>query len=154
MSAEEQSLQENIDSLVEHTEQVLQSELDGWVQQMQKPWPTCAKGKSQHLRRRKTGNRASQRPRLSLTYLTNSLEEVTNLETEKPAEMLNLLRKPARISNRLRKTLTGAVTPAQLHHQPLKGKMIRNRDQPGFARGRAVRRTRVGIDILNARVAG
>lgn len=35
LSAEEQSLQENIDSLVDHTEQVLQSELDGWVQQMQ-----------------------------------------------------------------------------------------------------------------------
>ncbi|HEX8142867.1 MAG TPA: DUF4231 domain-containing protein [Pyrinomonadaceae bacterium] len=35
LSAEEQSQQQNIDSLVEHTEQVLQSELDGWVQQMQ-----------------------------------------------------------------------------------------------------------------------
>ena len=34
-SAEEQSRQENIDSLVEHTEQVLESELDGWGQQMQ-----------------------------------------------------------------------------------------------------------------------
>jgi SLOG in TRPM, prokaryote/SMODS and SLOG-associating 2TM effector domain 1/IPT/TIG domain/Protein of unknown function (DUF4231) len=31
----EQAKQENLDSLVEHTEQVLQSELDGWVQQMQ-----------------------------------------------------------------------------------------------------------------------
>lgn len=35
LSAEEQSLQLNINSLVAHTEQVLQSELDGWVQQMQ-----------------------------------------------------------------------------------------------------------------------
>jgi len=35
LPAEDQSKQENIDSLVEHTEQVLQSELDGWVQQMQ-----------------------------------------------------------------------------------------------------------------------
>ncbi|MFL6276479.1 MAG: DUF4231 domain-containing protein [Blastocatellia bacterium] len=35
LSAEDQSKQENLDSLVEHTEQVLQSELDGWVQQMQ-----------------------------------------------------------------------------------------------------------------------
>jgi hypothetical protein len=35
LSAEEQAQQTNIDSLVEHTEQVLQSELDGWVQQMQ-----------------------------------------------------------------------------------------------------------------------
>lgn len=35
LPAEDQAKQENIDSLVEHTEQVLQSELDGWVQQMQ-----------------------------------------------------------------------------------------------------------------------
>ena len=35
LSAEEQAQQANIDSLVDHTEQVLQSELDGWVQQMQ-----------------------------------------------------------------------------------------------------------------------
>ena len=35
LSSEEQSKQENIDSLVEHTEQVLQTELDGWIQQMQ-----------------------------------------------------------------------------------------------------------------------
>ena len=35
LSAEEQARPENIDSLVEHTEHVLQSEADGWVQQMQ-----------------------------------------------------------------------------------------------------------------------
>jgi hypothetical protein len=35
LSAEDQADQQNIDSLVEHTERVLQSELDGWVQQMQ-----------------------------------------------------------------------------------------------------------------------
>jgi hypothetical protein len=35
LSAEEQARQPNIDSLVEHTEQALQSESDGWVQQMQ-----------------------------------------------------------------------------------------------------------------------
>jgi hypothetical protein len=35
LSAENQAEQENINSLVNHTEQVLQSELDGWVQQMQ-----------------------------------------------------------------------------------------------------------------------
>ncbi|HKQ03960.1 MAG TPA: DUF4231 domain-containing protein [Blastocatellia bacterium] len=35
LPAEDQSKQENLDLLVEHTEQVLQSELDGWVQQMQ-----------------------------------------------------------------------------------------------------------------------
>ena len=108
------------------------------------PWPSCAKGKSQHLRRRKTGNRASQRPRLSLTCLKNGLEEMANLETEKPTEMLNLVRKPARISNRLRKIVMRAVAQAQLHHQPLMEKMITNRDlivsSPALPRG-AVGRT-------------
>jgi hypothetical protein len=44
LSAEEQALQKNIDSLVEHTEQVLQSELDGWVQQMQNSLAELRKG--------------------------------------------------------------------------------------------------------------
>ena len=35
LSAEEQARPENVKTLVEHTEQVLESELDGWVQQMQ-----------------------------------------------------------------------------------------------------------------------
>jgi hypothetical protein len=35
LSAEEQARQENIDALVNHTEKVLESELDGWIQQMQ-----------------------------------------------------------------------------------------------------------------------
>src|SRR6185295_7083719 len=33
--ADQQARQENVDTLVKHTEDVLQSELDGWVQQMQ-----------------------------------------------------------------------------------------------------------------------
>lgn len=44
LSAGEQSLPKNIDSLVEHTEQVLQSELDGWVQQMQNALAELRKG--------------------------------------------------------------------------------------------------------------
>lgn len=35
LPSEQQALQGNIDSLVAHTEQVLQSEMDGWIQQMQ-----------------------------------------------------------------------------------------------------------------------
>jgi Skp family chaperone for outer membrane proteins len=35
LPAEEQVKQENVDALVGHTEKVLQSELDGWIQQMQ-----------------------------------------------------------------------------------------------------------------------
>ncbi|HEV2825992.1 MAG TPA: DUF4231 domain-containing protein [Pyrinomonadaceae bacterium] len=35
LPAEDQTKQENLDTLVKHTEDVLQSELDGWVQQMQ-----------------------------------------------------------------------------------------------------------------------
>lgn len=46
LSAEEQSQQVNIDSLVEHTEQVLQSELDGWIQQMQNSLAELRKGQA------------------------------------------------------------------------------------------------------------
>jgi hydroxypyruvate isomerase len=35
LPTEEQEKQDNIDALVDHTEKVLQSELDGWIQQMQ-----------------------------------------------------------------------------------------------------------------------
>jgi hypothetical protein len=35
LPAEDQAKQENVNTLVKHTEQVLESELDGWVQQMQ-----------------------------------------------------------------------------------------------------------------------
>jgi len=35
LPAADQAKQENLDTLVQHTEQVMQSELDGWVQQMQ-----------------------------------------------------------------------------------------------------------------------
>ena len=44
LSSEEQARQINIDSLVEHTEQVLQSELDGWIQQMQNALAELRKG--------------------------------------------------------------------------------------------------------------
>jgi hypothetical protein len=44
LSSEEQARQVNIDSLVEHTELVLQSELDGWVQQMQNALANLRKG--------------------------------------------------------------------------------------------------------------
>lgn len=44
LSADERASQINIDSLVEHTEQVLQSELDGWIQQMQNALAELRKG--------------------------------------------------------------------------------------------------------------
>lgn len=44
LSAEEQSMQVNIDSLIDHTEQVLRSELTGWVQQMQNALADLRKG--------------------------------------------------------------------------------------------------------------
>src|SRR6185369_17195084 len=58
LSAEEQALQQNIDSLVEHTEQVLQSELDGWVQQMQNALAELRKGQepSSEREERKAGS--------------------------------------------------------------------------------------------------
>jgi hypothetical protein len=43
----EQAKQINIDALVDHTEQVLQSELDGWVQQMQNALAELRKGQAQ-----------------------------------------------------------------------------------------------------------
>ncbi|RYZ30549.1 MAG: DUF4231 domain-containing protein [Chitinophagaceae bacterium] len=44
LSSEEQAQQVNIDSLVEHTEQVLQTEMDGWIQQMQNALADLRKG--------------------------------------------------------------------------------------------------------------
>ena len=44
---EEQAKQANLDTLVDHTEQVLQSELDGWVQQMQNALAELRKGQAQ-----------------------------------------------------------------------------------------------------------
>jgi SLOG in TRPM, prokaryote/SMODS and SLOG-associating 2TM effector domain 1/Protein of unknown function (DUF4231) len=49
LSSEEQAQQLNIDSLVEHTEQVLQSELDGWIQQMQNALAELRKGQEAQL---------------------------------------------------------------------------------------------------------
>jgi hypothetical protein len=60
LSAEEQAQQENIDSLVEHTEQVLQSELDGWVQQMQNALVELRKGQEPAPEREE--NREPQEP--------------------------------------------------------------------------------------------
>jgi SLOG in TRPM, prokaryote/SMODS and SLOG-associating 2TM effector domain 1/Protein of unknown function (DUF4231) len=60
LSADEQALQKNIDSLVEHTEQVLQSELDGWVQQMQNALAELRKGQEPTPEREE--NREPQSP--------------------------------------------------------------------------------------------
>jgi len=44
LSSEEQAQQVNIDSLVDHTEQILQTEMDGWIQQMQNALADLRKG--------------------------------------------------------------------------------------------------------------
>jgi hypothetical protein len=44
LPAEDQGKQENVDALVDHTEKILQSELDGWVQQMQNALAELRKG--------------------------------------------------------------------------------------------------------------
>lgn len=44
LPADDQAKQENVDTLVTHTEQVLESELDGWVQQMQNALAELRKG--------------------------------------------------------------------------------------------------------------
>lgn len=62
LSAQEQALQRNIDSLVEHTEQVLQSELDGWVQQMQNALAELRKGHEPAPEREEGRERKSPAP--------------------------------------------------------------------------------------------
>ena len=47
LPTEDQAKQENIDSLVQHTEQVLQSELSGWIQQMQNALAELRKNQEQ-----------------------------------------------------------------------------------------------------------
>ncbi len=47
----EQAKQANVDALVDHTEKVLQSELDGWVQQMQNALAELRKGQAQATER-------------------------------------------------------------------------------------------------------
>jgi hypothetical protein len=63
LSAEEQSNQQNIDSLVEHTEKVLQSELDGWIQQMQNSLAELRK--EQEARGEKEENKEPSEPNKS-----------------------------------------------------------------------------------------
>jgi hypothetical protein len=47
LPADEQAKPANVDTLVDHTEQVLQTELDGWVQQMQNALADLRKGQEQ-----------------------------------------------------------------------------------------------------------
>jgi len=51
LPADEQAKQESVDALVDHTEKVLQSELDGWVQQMQNALAELRKGQAQATER-------------------------------------------------------------------------------------------------------
>ncbi len=55
LPAEEQAKQENINALVEHTEKVLQSELDGWVQQMQDALAELRKGQESAPKKEEPG---------------------------------------------------------------------------------------------------
>jgi hypothetical protein len=60
LSAEEQARPQNIDSLVEHTEQVLQSESDGWVQQMQNALASLRKDQSPAAKKEEALSSASR----------------------------------------------------------------------------------------------
>jgi hypothetical protein len=59
---EEQAKQTNIDALVDHTEQVLQSELDGWVQQMQNALAELRKGQAQATEKEETPTPVGEAP--------------------------------------------------------------------------------------------
>ncbi|HEY6231049.1 MAG TPA: DUF4231 domain-containing protein [Pyrinomonadaceae bacterium] len=56
LPADEQAKQESLDALVDHTEKVLQSELDGWVQQMQNALAELRKGQAQATEREDGGS--------------------------------------------------------------------------------------------------
>ena len=56
LSAEDQSRRENINSLVEHTEQVLEAELSGWVQQMQNALAELRKDEGAAAEKREKGD--------------------------------------------------------------------------------------------------
>lgn len=58
LPAQEQAMQENVDTLVQHTEQVLQSELDGWVQQMQNALTELRKDQAKAPEENDTSNTA------------------------------------------------------------------------------------------------
>jgi hypothetical protein len=62
LSADQQSQTVNIDSLVEHTEQVLQSELDGWVQQMQNALAELRRGQAPKPEPEKEEKKEPQEP--------------------------------------------------------------------------------------------
>jgi hypothetical protein len=59
LSDQEQALLKNVDSLVEHTEQVLQSEFEGWVQQMQNALAELRKGQEPAPERERNRERHS-----------------------------------------------------------------------------------------------
>ncbi len=78
LSAEEQLSQENVNSLVDHTEQVLQVELDGWIQQMQNALAELRK--NQDLKPEKNENPAPE----------TQLEQANIVQPEdKPAKVPN-----------------------------------------------------------------
>ncbi|MCW3081983.1 SLATT domain-containing protein [Segetibacter sp.] len=97
LSAEEQAAQKNIDSLVDHTEQVLQSELDGWIQQMQN---ALAELRDNQKKYDKTGKEEDATKELAEGQLSKSAatpvnpiakEEVTPAKTEDQTGKSNIV---------------------------------------------------------------
>ena len=85
LSAEEQSQQVNIDSLVSHTERVLQSELTGWVQQMQNALADLRKGQEQteSAEKEKTAEEGETVPARKTAPVSSELQEEQPVVSEK-----------------------------------------------------------------------
>jgi hypothetical protein len=75
LTSEEQAKKINIDSLVNHTEQILQTELDGWVQQMQNALADLRKGQEP----------SESKPEVTETTITKSLT-ITQSKNQKLTE--------------------------------------------------------------------
>ena len=71
LKPEEQADTANINSLVEHTEQVLQSEMDGWVQQMQNALDNLRKGTEKTAENEKENGEAKTTAQQSSTDKKN-----------------------------------------------------------------------------------
>jgi hypothetical protein len=81
LSPEEQLLPSNIDLLVDYTEQVLQTELDGWVQQMQNALADLHKNQALQAERTELKAQPEEQPTTSATPATGAETESAPVAT-------------------------------------------------------------------------
>ena len=132
LSAEEQANQKNIDSLVEHTEQVLQSELDGWIQQMQNALAELRDSQKKYEKSNKEDEATKGNQDGQFSKSASSPEEKTEraavagvaekMEAGKPEEIrgaeIEENRQPLEPNN-LNANTTNEATPTNSENEPL-----------------------------------